>query len=287
MMTVNGSSRVRTALLAVFLGCACAQAAPLSDYGPISTDSDDTQRPGAAVWMDLLTDDVASAVNFYREVFGWRIETSPDGEYAYATLDGQPVASIVAYDPDLGEAEGLWVPSISVPDADQAMQRVKEAGGAILEPPEDLPGRGRYLLVEDPTGAVVMLLRASTGDPAYRERVNDWYWNELWTDDTTAASGFYEKVVGYRTVSVRDAVGNQHEVMGRDQRPHASLVVSPLPDVEPNWLAYVLVEDVDATARAALKAGGAVLLPPQKDGFNEDVAIIADPTGGVLALQQK
>jgi len=279
--------RVSTVLLAACLGWVSAQAGPLTDYGPITTDNDATQRPGAPVWMDLLTDDVASAVSFYREVFGWKIETSPDGEYAYATLAGQPVASIVAYDAELGEAEGLWIPSISVADADQAMQRVKQAGGAILEPPEDLPGRGRYLLVEDPAGAVFMLLRAATGDPERQEQVNGWYWNELWTDDTAAASEFYRQVVGYRTISIKDADGNAYEVMGRDQRPYASLVKSPLPDVEPNWLAYVLVEDVDATARAALQAGGAVLLPPQKDGFNDDMAIIADPTGGVLALQQK
>lgn len=287
MMTLSGSLRVQTALLAVFLGCASAQAAPLSDYGPITTDSDHTKRPGAAVWMDLLTDDVATAVKFYHEVFGWDIETSPSGEYAYAEVGGHPVASIAAYDPELGESKGLWIPSISVADADQTMHRVEQAGGTIVEPPEDLPGRGRYLLVEDPTGAAVMMLRANTGDPERHEQINSWCWFELWTDDTAAASKFYEQVVGYRTVSIKDADGNVHEVMGRDHRPYATLVKSPLPDVEPNWLAYILVKDVDATARAALKAGGAVLLPPQKDGFNENVAIIADPTGGVFALQQK
>jgi len=263
------------------------QAAPLKDYGPITNDTHGIQRPGTVVWMDLLTDDVNAAVRFYRDVFGWDIETSPDGEYAYAELDGTPIASIVAYDPELGEAEGLWIPSLSVSDVDEAMTAVKNAGGTILEPPEDLPGRGRYLLIEDPTGAALMLLRASTGDPEHQERINGWHWNELWTDDTAAASEFYKKVVGYRTISFKDLEGNQHEVMGRDQRPYASLLKSPLPDVEPTWLAYVLVDDVDATARAALKAGGAVLVPPLKDGFNEDVAIIADPTGGVLALQQK
>ena len=57
--------------------------------------------------------------------------------------------------------------------------------------------------------------------------------------------------------------------------------------VEPAWLAYLLVDDVDKTARKVLKAEGAVLVPPQRDGFNEDVAIVADPTGGVFALQHR
>lgn len=278
---------VNAAILAWLLGMVPVLAGSLTDYGPIATGAEHGQRPGAIVWMDLLTRDVNEAARFYRDVFGWEIETAAGGEYAYATLDGRPVASIVAYETELGDAEGLWIPSLSVRNADQAVEAVVAAGGAILEPPEDLAGRGRYTLVEDPTGAVVMLLRASNGDPIHEERINGWYWNELWTDDTVAASKFYGEVIGYRTVLVRDLDGNRYEVMGRDQQPYAGMMESPLPQVEPTWLAYVLVEDVNAAAKAVLNAGGAVLVPPLTDGFNEDVAIIADSTGGVLALQQK
>lgn len=263
------------------------QADSLDDYGAISDLPETTVRPGAVVWMDLLTSDVSAASNFYSNVFGWAIETSIDGDYAFATLNGRPVASIAAYDEDLGDAEGLWLPSISVADVDQAMEAVKKHGGAIVEPPENLPGRGRCLLIEDPTGAVVMLLRASGGDPERVETQNQWLWSELWTDDVEAATAFYENVAGYRTVTVRDGSAGEYQVMGRDQKPHASVVKTPLPDVEPNWLSYMLVDDVNAAAKRVLKAGGSVLLPPQKDGFNDDVAIVADPTGGVFALQQK
>lgn len=279
--------RAALALLVAGLASATTQAAGLSDYGPIATSADGIQRPGAVVWMDLLTDDVPAAVGFYREVFGWNVEVSANGEYAYAMLDGQPLASIVAYDDELGEAEGLWIPSLSVPDVGQAMDAVKDAGGAVIKPPEDLAGRGRYVLVEDPTGAVVMLLRAVGGDPQRIERTNGWYWNELWTDNPPAAARFYEEVIGYRTISVKDSAGSQYEIMGRDQRPYVSLVDTPLPNVAPNWLSYLLVEDLASTLRTVLDAGGSVLIAPQKDGFNEDVAIIADPTGGVVALQQK
>lgn len=279
--------KVGMALLVMLLLMPVLHAAELNDYGTISNSSSKVQRPGAVVWMDLLTGDVAAASRFYSSVFGWEIETSADGEYAYATLNGRPVASIVAYEEDLGETEGLWLPSISVTDVDRAMAAVKAHGGAIFDPPEDLSGRGRYILVEDSTGAVIMLLRATGGDPQRSEMVNDWYWSELWTDDPDAATAFYEGVVDYRTVPVKDADGSTFKVMGRDQQPYASVLKTPLPDVEPNWLNYLLVDDVDDSARRILKAGGAVLIPPLKDGFNADVAIVADPTGGVFALQQK
>jgi len=276
-----------SALLALTSAAAPLQAGELKDYGAISDSNSKVRRPGAIVWMDLLTGDVRAASQFYTTVFGWDVEASADGDYAYATLNGRPVASIVAYDEELVDAEGLWLPSISVTDVDQAVAAVKSGGGTIIEPPEDLPGRGRYVLVEDPRGAVVMLLRASTGDPVRSEAVNDWYWSELWTDDAAAATGFYESVVGYRIVPVKDSAGSTYQVMGRDRNPYATVVKTPLPDVEPNWLTYLLVDDVDDAARRVLKAGGSVLIPPQKDGFNADVTIVADPTGGVFALQQR
>ena len=264
-----------------------AQAQNIPDFGSVTNSPSATVRPGMMVWMDLLTEDVRGAANFYRDVFDWQFEFSEDGSYAYARLDGQPVASIAAYDEEVENGEGLWLPSISVPDVDAALDLVKSNGGVVLEPAEDLPGRGRYVLIKDPTGAVVMLLRASGGDPERSEPVNGWLWAELWTNHVDKAIGFYESVVGYRTVAVKGNTGSVYQVMGRDQQPHASVVKTPLPDVEPNWLVYLLVENVDATARAVLKAGGKVLLPPQGNDLNYDVAIVADPTGGVFGLQQR
>ena len=188
-------------------------------------------RPGAVVWMDLLTGDVARAASFYGKVFGWSFRFSPDGRYAYGTLNGVPVASIAAYENEMEKADGLWIPSISVADVDKAMTAVKTYGGSLVGPPGNLQGRGRYQLVEDPTGAAVMLLRAEGGDPARSESPNQWLWTELWTDGTGKAAGFYKKVVGYGTVDLKDTEGQTITVMGRDQQPHASMIKTPLPDM--------------------------------------------------------
>jgi hypothetical protein len=263
------------------------QAETIPDYGSITTEASAIERPGKIVWMDLVTSDVRAAAKFYRDIFNWQFKFSGNDSYAYATLNGKPVASIAAYDEDVESGEGLWIASISVEDVDAAARRVKNQGGSIIEAPEDLPGRGRYTVIKDPTGAVVMLLRASGGDPQSGGSVNGWLWAELWTDDVDAALRFYEKVAGYRSVTVKDGSGGVYQVMGRDQTPHASVIKTPLPDVEPIWLPYLRVENVDATAKEILKAGGSVIVPPQKDGLNDDVAIVADPTGGVFALQQK
>lgn len=284
-----GRDFVMTSLL--ILGTAgfltAVQAETIPDYGPITTDASAIERPGKVVWMDLVTGDVRAAAEFYRDIFNWQFKFSGNDSYAYATLNGKPVASIAAYDEDVEGGVGLWIASISVDDVDATVGRIKKHGGSIIEAPEDLPGRGRFALIEDPTGAVVMLLRAKGGDPQSEESVNGWLWVELWTNDVNAATEFYENVIGYRTVTVKDGSGGVFQVMGRDQTPHASVIEAPLPDVEPIWLPYMRVDNVDATAREILKAGGSVIVPPQKDGLNVDVAIVADPTGGVFALQQK
>lgn len=268
------------------ISLAAAAAEPTDDYGNIGG-SDGKQRPGAVVWMDLLTGDISRAADFYEEVFGWDFRFSGDRSYAYATVNGSPVAALATYEEEIGEADGLWIPSLSVPDVDKAMAMAKTQGGSVISPPEDLAGRGRYVLIEDSSGAAIMLLRADNGDPARTEAPNQWLWAELWTDDVDQSTRFYEQVIGYGTVAARNTEGQTFMIMGRDQQPHVSVVKAPLPDVDPTWLAYLMVENVVATVRAVEDAGGTILLAPQKDGFNDNVAIVSDPTGGVFALQQK
>jgi predicted enzyme related to lactoylglutathione lyase len=55
---------------------------------------------------------------------------------------------------------------------------------------------------------------------------------------------------------------------------------------EPVWLPYVNVEDPRAIAAKTLTLGGTVLIAPDSARRNGTVAVIADPTGGILAVQQ-
>lgn len=270
-------------LLLTFNVCA----SDLTGFGAI-TNNPDVRRPGKPIWMDLLTSDVPTAVTFYSDVFDWKFEYNMDGSYAYATLNGEPVAAIAEYESDQKQAEGLWLVSISVADLDAALEKVKASGGRVLEPAENLAGRGNAAVVEDPQGAVFMLLHSESGDPVDSDTVHhDWLWVELWTNSVPEAVQFYEDVFNYRSLELKGNAGTVMTVLGRDQVPRSSVIEIQLDDVEPNWLGYLQVKDVDATARKVLNAGGRVLIAPQKDELNADVAIVADPTGGVFALQQQ
>jgi predicted enzyme related to lactoylglutathione lyase len=56
--------------------------------------------------------------------------------------------------------------------------------------------------------------------------------------------------------------------------------------VRPHWLSYVLVDDPAALVGKATSLGGRVLLEPAPDRRNGTLIGVADPTGGVVALQK-
>ena len=245
--------------------------------------------PGKMVWADLLTTDVAAASRFYTAVFGWDMVPSEDPGYMTAAIDGRPVAAIASYEEDTPEdAEAFWLPSFSVRDVDAAMQRATGAGGTSLEQAGNLPGRGRLAVLQDPQGAVVSLLRASSGDPADggKPLAGAWLWPELWSSDPAAATAFYGEVLELDAVTETDESGLTHHILGKGNTARATAIAMPVEGVEPNWLLYIMVDDLAATLKAALANGGEILLPPRAGEMNSVIAIIADPTGGVLALQQ-
>ena len=57
-------------------------------------------------------------------------------------------------------------------------------------------------------------------------------------------------------------------------------------DVPPNWLPYVLVADPAGLAARVAGLGGRVLLAPRPDLRKGSLAVVADPTGAVVALQK-
>lgn len=246
-----------------------------------------TYLPGKIVRADLLTTNLNAAANFYSEVFGWQLRRNDAEGYIDAFVRGEPVATLATYTGAGVPQDGsIWLPSISVTDVDAAVRAATGNGGKVIEPAQNVPGIGRAAVIEDPNGAVVMLLRNDNGDPADGPaRNNEWLWPELWTERPDATVQFYDKVVGYKAVTRRGQQGQDYRILGRDGVARATILRTPLADVDSNWLLYMKVRNVHATARKVVKNGGRILIPPMKGDLNADIAIVADPTGGVFAIQ--
>ncbi len=247
--------------------------------------------PGDIVWADLVTTDVATAVAFYTAVFGWERRTSGDPNYVELALNGKLVCAIAGFDDDdVAAGSARWLVSVSVADVDNTAGRFVESGGRILEAPYDLPDRGRLAVVADDQGAMLILLRATGGDPPRGKAApGTWAWAELWTRDVEKAVAFYEQVIGYRAVRDEGDDGQPPVVLTTGEEPQAIIVQIPWEYVEPNWLPYVLVADGRKTLEDILDAGGSVLFT--SDDVAEDsgtfAAIVSDPAGAVFAIQEQ
>jgi predicted enzyme related to lactoylglutathione lyase len=249
-------------------------------------------HPGKFVWHDLVTRDPASARRFYGALLGWEFQdTTRNGKpYAVARVDGQPVAGIVLYSESTDEP-AAWLSYLSVTNVDQAVDQVAAAGGETLYAPADLANVARVAVVRDPQGAAVGLVRLRDGDPpdGPNPRPGHVFWMEYLADDATAAVEFYTDLSGYESSARETKEGGEYHVLRRDGRSRAGLFQIPREsdeNVDPNWLPYVLVDDPAALAGRVESLGGKIILAPEASIRGGTLAIVADPTGGALALQK-
>ena len=230
----------------------------------------------------LLTEDPQAAQQFYRELFGWRFTTdkyTPD--YIVIYNGDKPIGGIVPHkDKDPNIQESMWLVSLSVADVDRAVSAVKARQGEVLDGPADVRGRGRMAVVRDAEGAELVLIRAAGGDPPDGGvKTGEWLWVDLFTKDAQKALDFYGAVAGYNTQTIPTADEDFIILLRRSGRAYAGVVKLQWDEVEPNWLPYIKVDDLEGTISKAEMLGGILLLRTQ------DVAIIADPTGGVFGIQ--
>jgi uncharacterized protein len=112
-------------------------------------------------------------------------------------------------------------------------------------------------------------------------------WHDLTADDAPRIRDFYRKVVGmtssdvdmggYADYNMKDADGATTAGICHARGANAG--------VPPQWLVYFSVTDLDASIKAALDAGGAVLHGPRSMGAAR-FAVIRDPAGAVCGLFQ-
>jgi uncharacterized protein len=131
---------------------------------PGITNSGDAGLPS---WFELHASDYAGALAFYRDVFGWTIQTMADTpEMKYSVLDhgGNQLAGIFDASGQGPDTRFGWTFYIWVDDADATAARVTQLGGSVLDQPVDTP-YGRLATVADPQGAVFKLMAANDQMP--------------------------------------------------------------------------------------------------------------------------
>jgi predicted enzyme related to lactoylglutathione lyase len=113
-----------------------------------------TNEPGGLTWEDLRTPDPGTARTFYSALFGYRVETIPDGgDYRVVFRPGEeaPLGGIGGM-MGADDTPPHWVVYFAVADAQAAVTAAERAGGTVVVPPYDTP-YGVMAGLADPDGA--------------------------------------------------------------------------------------------------------------------------------------
>jgi hypothetical protein len=113
------------------------------------------------VHFEIPTDDVARASEFYRSIFGWDLQDMSGQGMDYALVMTVPVDD-QQMPTERGAINGGMMkrsddtPSpiitIEVASIDDAMKRIEDGGGALVQPRQEIPGMGAFAYFKDSEG---------------------------------------------------------------------------------------------------------------------------------------
>lgn len=246
---------------------------------------------GQFVWYELTTPDVDASKKFYPRFTGWGTQAF-DADYTMFTHGGIPVAGIFRLTDEM-KAQGIppnWMPYIESRDVDATVAKARSLGATITAGPGDIPGTGRFAVIQDPQGAVFGVYKSVRESGAWDGTavVGRPSWHELMTTDHRKASQFYNALFGWQKMSEMDMGGGQmYELFGSNGAMYGGMysMNDDWKAMHPFWLVYIHVKDVAKAVDIATKAG-ATIHRPQMDIPGGSIAILGDPQGAGFAVHQ-
>jgi uncharacterized protein len=108
---------------------------------------------------------------------------------------------------------------------------------------------------------------------------------ELNTNDVAKAKGFYGKLFDWKMEDIpNDAAGGTYTMISVGDGTGGGLMKHPMPGAPSMWLAYVLVDDIEASTKKAKSLGATVMKDVTEVMGMGWLSIIVDPTGAMLGL---
>ena len=290
--------------------------------------------PGVPCWVEASEPDPEAALDFYRGLFGWEfadmVPASSQGNYFIARHEarsssifdlsgefrGGDVAAVRAI-PEAAPPTATWNTYFWVDSADEAMSKVRDAGGGVVREPFDFADACRMAIFTDPEGAAFGVWEAK--DHKGAQLVNDpgaLVFNNLNTRDVEGARSFYRSVFGWQTGPIGggaegwtlpgygDWLEREHHPNLRTQMAAAGapegfedVVASIVPIADEqagtaaHWSVTFATDDTDATAAKAAELGGEVIVPPFDAPWSTSiytirVSVIADPQGATFSASK-
>jgi predicted enzyme related to lactoylglutathione lyase len=250
------------------------------------------------VWHDLMSTDPEAAKAFYTQLFGWNVKPMDMGEYTYSMLlngdtDEFGFGGINPLDPAHG-MPSHWMCYLNMPDGiDAGVAKITELGGTIVEQPFDIPGVGKMAVAADPQGAYFAPFESvppqDPTPPPLPTPNGGVTWHELTTTDVEAATAFYTGITELSKAVMDVGTGPYTMLTGEGENDYRAGIFQA-PDGMPMsaWIIYyeITQDSLDETLAEVTRLGGQVFMGPMDVPTVGTIAVVADPTGGVIGLMK-
>ena len=110
-------------------------------------------------------------------------------------------------------------------------------------------------------------------------------WTDITVPDAEALRDFYTRVTGWKAQPLSMGEYSDYVMISSDGNGVAGVCHARglNADVPPQWLIYIIVEDVRAAAAECVALGGSIVAGPREMGGG-NFCVIRDPAGAVCAL---
>jgi hypothetical protein len=181
-----------------------------------------------------------------------------------------------------------WMPYVEATSVDETAKKAASLGGTVIVGPQDIPGTGRFAVLQDPQGATFGIYKSANVSGGWDGKpvVGCFSWHELMTTDHGKAFEFYRALFGWNKSGEMDMGGGAMYLMyGQGDAMYGGMFTAPpeMAGMHPFWLVYIHVDDVGKAVDEATKAG-AFVQRPRMEIPGGTIAILGDPEGAAFAL---
>lgn len=113
-------------------------------------------------------------------------------------------------------------------------------------------------------------------------------WRDLTVEDAKDVRDFYAAVTGWTVHETSMGDYSDYTMMDANGDPAGGVCHArgSNADMPPQWLMYVVVENLEKSLDETMKRGGDVVAPP-RGLMGGKMAVVKDPAGAVLALWEE
>ena len=254
----------------------------------------ETRVRGRFLWHELMTTDTRAGSLFYTRLVGWTLQSWEENpSYQMFLAAGVPMAGLTTL-PEEAKVMGAppgWLGYIGSPDADETARLAVRIGGKVLKDTLAIAGVGRFVILQDPHGAVFAAFTPEQ-DPVGDDQpgLGDFSWHELATTDGPAAFDFYRRLFGWEKTDAMDMGPGMgvYQMFGANGVTLGGIYkIAPGAKYPPAWLPYALVPSSEKVATLTATLGGTVINGPMDVPGGDSIVQLLDPQGGMFAVHSK